>query len=208
MNNLVENKKALSRIWNLLSALFCQPEEDLHGNKEVYNELVRSLQIIEDEITSDVKSLLNHYESAGQQSVLIEYTRLFIGPFKTVAPPYSSVYLSKDGTVFGDETQQVLDFYHQSGVEFDFSINELPDHIAVELEFMHYLSSHEINEIESGNIEKAEVLFNSYKIFLNKHMKRWAPMFCDRIISGANNDYYRTLAICFKSFVESQADQS
>ena len=201
-NTLMEQKKALSRLWNLFSALFCQPEADVHGDKKVYDELVQSLQILDKEIINDAKSLLKHYESAGQQSVLIEYTRLFIGPFKTVAPPYSSVYLSNDGTVFGQATLWVIEFYRNSGLEVNYSTNEVPDHISIELEFMHFLSAQEIVEIESGNFEKAKLLFNLQEVFLNQHLKVWCPMFCDRIITGTENDYYRKLSICFKNYLE------
>lgn len=202
--SLIEQKKALSRTWNLLSALFCQPEVDIHGDKKVYDELGQSLQNLEKEITNDAESLWEYYESAGQQSVLIEYTRLFIGPFKTIAPPYSSVYLSNDGTVFGAETQQVLDFYHQSGVEFDFSINELPDHIAVELEFLHYLSAQEISALENENLQLANQYIRHQNFFFNNHLKRWLPSFCDRIIEGTANQYYLVLASILKKLVNLQ----
>lgn len=201
-DTLMEQKKALSRLWNLFSALFCQPEADVHGDKKVYDELVRSLQILEIELANDAKSLFEHYESAGQQSVLIEYTRLFIGPFKTIAPPYSSVYLSNDGTIFGVETQQVLDFYHQSGVEFDFSINELPDHIAVELEFLHYLSAQEIITLEKGNMQLAANYTDLQKVFLDNHLKKWVPEFCKRINSDTNEPFYRSLATLFANLIQ------
>ena len=209
MNNYpLELKKARSRLYTIFSVFFCQPEVDIHGNSALYESLSENLARIYTGQNNEVPQLKAQLNTFSDNSLLVEYTRLFIGPFKTLASPYSSVYLDSNGAIFGQETQWVIEFYKNSGLEVTQSLNDLPDHIAIELEFLHYLSSHEINEIESGNIEKAEVLFNLHEIFLNKHLKRWTPMFCDRIISETNNEYYRTLAICFKSFVESQVELS
>jgi len=65
-DTLIQQKKALSRIFNLLSALFCQPGADVHGDKKVYDDLVQSLKIIKNEIANDAKSLWEHYKTAGQ----------------------------------------------------------------------------------------------------------------------------------------------
>jgi len=198
----VELKKARSRLYNIFSVFFCQPEIDIHGNSSLYESLSENLARIYTGQNNEVPQLKAQLNTFSDNSLLVEYTRLFIGPFKTLASPYSSVYLDSNGAIFGQETQWVIEFYNTCGLVVTHSSNDLPDHIAVELEFMHYLSSQEISEMESGNLEKAEALFKSQEIFLDHHLKRWAPLFCNRIISETNNDYYRTLALCFKSFIE------
>lgn len=201
-DTLMEQKKALSRLWNLFSALFCQPDTEIHGNKEIYIEFARCINIVDKKLTKEAETLWEHYFTAGHQSILIEYTRLFIGPFKTIAPPYSSVYLGNDGTLFGAETQQVLDYYLKSGVEFNFSTNDLPDHIAVELEFLHYLSAHEIITIEKGDVQIAANYADLQKIFLDNHLKKWVPEFCKRINSDTNEPFYRSLATLFINLIQ------
>ncbi|MDP3641815.1 MAG: molecular chaperone TorD family protein [Bacteroidota bacterium] len=204
----VELKKARSRLYNIFSVLFCQPEVDIQGNSSLYESLSDNLCSLDKGLVNEALQLKALFDKYPDNELLVEYTRLFIGPFKTLAAPYSSIYLDPNGTIFGLETQWVTEFYNTCGLEITQSLNDLPDHIAVEMEFLHYLSSQEISEMESGNPKKAEALFKSQEIFLSHHLKRWAPLFCNQIISETNNDYYRTLALCFKSFIELGLEQA
>ncbi|MFN2356106.1 MAG: molecular chaperone, partial [Desulfopila sp.] len=71
------------------------------------------------------------------QDLLVEYARLFVGPFELLAPPYGSVYLETGRRLMGDSTIAVQHMYTNAGLTLD--VQEAPDHIALELEFMHYL---------------------------------------------------------------------
>lgn len=50
------------------------------------------------------------------------------------APPYASVYLGEEALVLGEESFKVKDYYAQCGFGIG-DDSELPDHLAVELEF-------------------------------------------------------------------------
>jgi putative dimethyl sulfoxide reductase chaperone len=56
------------------------------------------------------------------------------------APPYASVYFQDNAQVMGDEAFAVKRFYEASGYSLGESPEQLPDHIAVELEFMALLA--------------------------------------------------------------------
>ncbi|MHC4280926.1 MAG: TorD/DmsD family molecular chaperone [Planctomycetota bacterium] len=71
------------------------------------------------------------------ESLIIDFTSLFVGPFKLLAPPYGSVYLEHN-KFMGDSTIDVGKFYEDE--DLDIVIKDAPDHIAMELEFMYYLS--------------------------------------------------------------------
>jgi TorA maturation chaperone TorD len=134
---------------------------------------------------------------------LVEYTRLFIGPFGTLAPPYSSVYFGSN-TIMSEETVWVINFYERAGLSFNQEkIKDAPDHVAVETEFLYHLIFNEIKEFEAGNIDKAQHLLNSQREFLVRHYKQWLPKFCMKILEHTNNDYYKALAECIGKFVSS-----
>jgi TorA maturation chaperone TorD len=56
------------------------------------------------------------------------------------APPYASVYLQDDGLIMGEEAFAVGRFYEAAGYGLGEKPEQLPDHIAVELEFMALLA--------------------------------------------------------------------
>lgn len=51
------------------------------------------------------------------------------------APPYASVYFEEEGLVLGEEAVKVNQFYTTCGFGIGEQKEELPDHLAVELEF-------------------------------------------------------------------------
>ena len=66
---------------------------------------------------------------------------------KVEAPPYASVYLGDDGLVMGRETFAVQTFYTSAGYAIGTANQEIPDHLAVELEFAAVLSQESQNEL-------------------------------------------------------------
>ena len=75
----------------------------------------------------------------GSDDLLVDYTRLFLGPVDTLAKPYGSVWLGGDAPLMQDSTMAVLQLYEEAGFEIDEDFRELPDHIAAELEFLYLL---------------------------------------------------------------------
>ena len=82
-------------------------------------------------------------------SLKVDYTRLFLGPYLLLAPPYGSLYLENTRTVMGDSTMDAKQRYQEAGL--DLTLKEAPDHVAIELEFMYYLIYREIEEIINNN---------------------------------------------------------
>ena len=54
-------------------------------------------------------------DSAYLSDLQHEYMRLFIGPEKLIAPPWESVYRSKSGLLFQENTLTVRDIYRRNG---------------------------------------------------------------------------------------------
>jgi DMSO reductase family type II enzyme chaperone len=77
----------------------------------------------------------------------IEYTRLFdVGPSGPPCPLHDGLW-AKDRM---KTMEEVLRFYRHFGLTLDRDRHELPDHLAAELEFLHYLTFREAEALRAG----------------------------------------------------------
>lgn len=129
----------------------------------------------------------------------VDYSRLFVGPFKLLAPPYESVYLDTGGQIVGDSTVKIRNLYLEEGIDVD--IKELPDHVAIELEFMYYLINKEISAINDGADDKQQNNLNKQLYFLNEYLYRWISQFCRAVRENSQTDFYKSLSKVTETFV-------
>ncbi len=125
------------------------------------------------------------------ESLKIDYTRLFIGPFKLLAPPYGSVYL-EDNRIMAESTIDVGKWYEKEALNV--VINGPPDHIAMELEFMYYLAVKQIQATKEENSQDIQLYQKKQKLFLYSHLAKWLPEFTENIQKHAQTEFYRKLA--------------
>ncbi|MGM0399277.1 MAG: TorD/DmsD family molecular chaperone [Halobacteriota archaeon] len=117
-----------------------------------------------------------------------EYTRLFVGPGDHPCPPYESVYRSGGSEesapqVLGESTRSVVDWYRRYDLVQDSTWRDLPDHVAVELEFASHLAENDPDALPA---------------FLNEHPQQWLPAFLTAVEDHARMPFYRTLAVTTK----------
>jgi len=135
--------------------------------------------------------------------LLVEHARLFIGPFQLIAPPYGSIYLDEAKTVMGDSTARVAAFYHACGLHLADDFHELPDHFAVELEFMSYLAFKQREAETAGNPDEVTRFSNLQKEFLDRFLIPWLGPFTSAIITDGEAPFYRAIAKCTAAFITS-----
>ncbi|PJF33990.1 MAG: hypothetical protein CUN57_00700, partial [Phototrophicales bacterium] len=104
--------------YNIFSALFCQPEKELLTDPKLFETLRKSFDVLGAKGIEQIDLMQDAVGATSETDLLIEYARLFVGPFKTVVPPYSSIFLGSR-TVMSDDTMWVLDFYRKAGMEFN-----------------------------------------------------------------------------------------
>lgn len=138
------------------------------------------------------------------EDLAVEYARLFVGPYELKAPPYGSIYLDGERRVMGNSTMEVIRLYEEAGLVMDKDFKELPDHIAVELEFMYYLIYKEAEALEKLEKEKALALRETRNRFFNRFLSPWVPSFCQKIKESTNNPFYINLADCLLTFITNQ----
>lgn len=198
--DFIFKEHARAGTFNVFTALLCQPEEDLIKSDEIFETLKSALNIVNPDCSKIVSRMQKATKQNTTQELLIEYARLFIGPFKTLVPPYSSLYFGSD-TLMSDETVWVIDFYRKSGLKSDKRIKDVPDHIAIETEFMYWLIHNEINALDAGDRDKSFSLWENQREFFNKHYKRWVPKFCAKVATETNTEYFKVLAECLNRFI-------
>lgn len=131
-----------------------------------------------------------------------EYTRLFITAYpQVVAPPYSSVYLGKERTVWGESTSVVAKLYEAAGLGISKSFHDIPDHIAAELEFASYIIVEQRRQ-RGSDPENARKLLDIERKFLMEHLSRWAPAFFSRVAQCSRSPFYSEIARFSQRFVE------
>lgn len=138
----------------------------------------------------------------------VDYARLFVGPFGVLAPPYGSVYLEGERRVMGGSTIHVRDTYREEGLDMSEDCHEAPDHVAVELEFMHFLAFKEAEAAARGDLPEAERYQQKQKEFLERHLGAWVSAFTDLIKSHAETEFYRNLAECTRILLNSQVKRN
>ena len=130
----------------------------------------------------------------------VEYTYLFINAVPHVpAPPYASAY-SDQGLLMGEPAAEAMRAYRAAGVTLADDYDNLPDHLAVELEFVAWLGEQAIEAWEAGDGEKAQERLTQQEAFLRHHLS-WLPAFLDRLEEAARIPFYRELGLLTRSLL-------
>ena len=192
---------ARGECYRLLAACFYMPERDLWLAERVLENLRAFLTQICPTAVEHCHQMLEGLSGSSAEDLAVEYTRLFVGPYGVVAPPYGSVYLHEGRRVMGDSTLAVLDIYRRAGLSLDPDFKELPDHIAAELEFVYYLTNKAAGAAAAGQSGIADEALQTREMFLGRFLNRWVPGFCARLREGTEHPFYRGLAECLAAFI-------
>jgi len=132
------------------------------------------------------------------EELIDEYTLLFIGPHRLPVQPYESWWV--DGKLMGESLLKVKRDCRKAGIVKAKDYAEPEDHIAFELKFMHFLCEEELSNFSLAKKRFLECL-NQQKDFLNDHLLRWMPDFCDALYECELSDFYKCIAKLTKGFL-------
>lgn len=129
----------------------------------------------------------------------VDYNRLFVGPGALLAPPYESYYASEarqagGGRLRTEDERAVAAAYRKSGFAVPEPLVELPDHIAIELEFLARLAGAEADFWERGSEEEALESQSAQARFIEEHLGTWAKAFAERVGAGSRTVFYPAIA--------------
>jgi TorA maturation chaperone TorD len=122
-----------------------------------------------------------------REELALAYARLFLGPFEILASPYASFYLEPDQRLMGEVSRSVAGFYVEAGLDPGPGPREAPDHVALEWEFMYFLTTGEDHWIERR------------QAFAATHLARWIPSLAGAIKRAGQHAFYDALAVLLTS---------
>lgn len=121
------------------------------------------------------------------QDLSLAYARLFLGPFEILASPYASFYLQPDQQLMGPVSQSVASIYSEAGLEPGPGPREAPDHVALEWEFMYFVTHQYLVTGEDQWLQKRQA-------FVATHLRRWMPSLTKAMKQAKEHTFYDSLA--------------
>jgi putative dimethyl sulfoxide reductase chaperone len=184
------------KIYQWLAACYASPGVEM---LEPLSDLEDALRNLSAEAADSIAALRE--EAISLDTLVVDYARLFVGPFKVLAPPYGSVYLENTRTVMGASTTDVRNRYQTFGLDTAKNFKDAPDHINAELEFMYYLIFQENEALKASDFESALGFLEAQKAFLTDHLSIWITEFTAAMEEHAQTDFYKHLAVASRIFV-------
>lgn len=209
--------EARSNIYRFLSQVYQGPPSEEFVESVIKSDFLESLTDLLGYSTPESEKLRKYLTSRTPEELLdeltSEYNSLFEIPTSRYIKPYESVYLDTrelggkeySGLVMGPSTIQVKDSYLSAGMELSDLIRDLPDHLAVELEFMAYLAEQEAKQLSDSIVEADKFLVFQYQ-FLKNHLSRWVDMVCEAILDTTENPFYEAAGTLTVEFVHDESD--
>ncbi|MHA6532654.1 TorD/DmsD family molecular chaperone [Paenibacillus sp. BAC0078] len=114
----------------------------------------------------------------------------------------ASTIIAREAAELGreEEFSNVLsDVYASAGIVFKKCGGEADDHISIELEFMAVL--HERMLHNSFSIRSAMDLLEIQESFLEEHLLKWTPQFCERLNAATDSPLYLGLSHMLQEFL-------
>ncbi len=193
-----------SYLYSMLQRIFgVQPDVELIGS--ITNEHTREgLQLLVQEDDQQFDSYFKLFDQYLKdmsvdpkgtiEKLKDEYTYLLIGPNKLPAPPWESVYLTKERLIFQESTLKV----RRSYMKYNFLPSNYPheadDHLALELDFMVHLAKLSQEYAENEKKEELKSVLLDQKSFLNDHLLVWIGDFAEEIQQGKTQYFYPQMA--------------
>lgn len=195
LDGRVSNLLGLAARYKLLATAFARPElstlADLKGHWP-------DAEGDSEALSRPLGAFREACAGAELSSLQEEYPALFSR--KVLCPPYESCYGWRPG---GPPVllAGISGFYGAFGLEPSRAHPEVPDHIAVELEFMSALCLKEAYALFHGLAEPQRVMREARRAFLGAHLGRWADAFADGLEVRAVSPFFRAAAALLRAFL-------
>lgn len=184
----------------LLAACYYEPSPEF-VEERLFDSMRNAARYLDPALARIAERLGRDFAAQDLQVLLLDYTRLFVGPPQPLVRPHGSFWLTGESTPWQDASLAVLALYDEAGFDLDDESREAPDHVALELEFLYLLTS---RQNEAHRAALADVLRDweqLARLFLARHLGAWIDGFAATVRAGAQTDFYRDLAELTERFV-------
>lgn len=191
---------AQADLCRLLAACYYEPGAEF-SEEQVFDSIIAAAARVDASLVGTAQQLKMAFESEAAEDLLVDYAKLFVGPTGTLAPPYESAWRDKNSDSPLDSTLALVDLYDQAGFEMDPEFRDLPDHIAVELEFLYTLLFQIAAAARDRDPQAEAHALALHWPLLEQHLARWIDPFTAALSEHAGCAFYRCLAELTRSFV-------
>lgn len=134
-----------------------------------------------------------------------QFVRLFqVSLDSPVCHPYESFYLDPERRSIGWIAIGLAKEYATEGLALSPTFRDMPDHIAVEMEFMAFLCGREAEAWELGEEQERSRILERERAFLEAHLGRWLPVFARWVIAADPGGFYAAVAEAADAFVTAE----
>lgn len=197
----LERSSAREDFCRLLAACYYEPDP-VFVEEKVFESMAAAAQRLDPELAAGAGRLGEAFAAQDLQALLVDYTRLFVGPPAPLAAPYGSLWLSGHGSVMQESTAAIEGLYREAGFEIDEALAELPDHVAVELEFLYLLAFKQAEARRTGEEVAIAGWDQLHELFLRGHLGAWIGRFAAAVRDNAGTSFYRELADLTARYVQ------
>lgn len=197
---MTEADLAREELCRFLAGCYYEPGPEF-VEERLFDSIAAAAQRVDADLAVHARRLAAAFAATPLETLLVDYTRLFLGAPQALAKPYASVWLSGRPELMQESVDALLQMYAQGGFDIDPDFKDLPDHVAVELEFL-YLLNYQINRApDEGGDGEGQSLQALRSAFLSGHLGRWLGGFILAVHDHAQSDFYRELAEFTERFV-------
>jgi TorA maturation chaperone TorD len=171
--------------WEPAVELLRYPQE---GSEEAFKQIQKGLNLVKpsgskkDRIDEEILTNLSR-----------DWTRLFRGVIRDgILPPYESLYQAE--RLQKKTAQEINRLFSKMGVQVPDEWHQPSDYIGVELDFMRLLCEKEWRHRDNGERNALREAVETEKSFLEDHLTLWVPIFCERMLKEAREEYYLGIA--------------
>lgn len=131
-----------------------------------------------------------------------EYMRLFVGPEKLIAPPWESVYRSKQGLLFQESTLTIREIYHSQGFLPQGYPHVADDSLALELDFMSRMAERSLQALKEERLDDLSACLSVQESFLRVHLLFWVPKLLEKMADSSYRLLYPQMTRILLDFMK------
>ena len=148
-----------------------------------------------------LKNVLASCRGLDVEAVRSEYTRLFLGPDKLIAPPWESCYTAKERALFQESTLHVRSWYQQYSYVPAGYPSHPDDHISLMMHFLALTTERAKACLDQDLLCGYKSLLEGQKLFEKNHILNWMDAYCADMDTSETKLLYPQLARAMADFI-------
>ena len=156
----------------------------------LFESLAQGTQLELQENLNKLKSIINSYDGIDSlcEALNEEYVGLFISHREGIAAPlYESCYEYENAPLMGPSATRMKTLLETAGLTISNDLNEPPDHLSIELEYLYFLLNTAEEDEKSGTLSEASE-------FASEIMFPWIERFYKKLAAASPESLYTVSA--------------